>query len=714
MSPVPPGPSVPPVPPETSRPPAAPAAAPARPGAAPPPGPYLPPATQPVRGVVWAVHLALPLLGLWLLLAHPGIDVQWHDNLGHFWLILVVAGVNVVLGALIGRASARRRDARLLLVSLVFLTSAGFFLLHGLSTPQVFHPTGTVGFDLAQPVGLAIASVFAFVSALPLNERAAAAVLRAQAPLRAGLGLVLVAWGVASLVPPLSEPLPPHGTGLGLFALVGVALYVVAAVMMFRLHRRRPAAVLISLITAYALLAEAMLAGMSHRNWHLSWWEWHLLLTVAFLFVAYSAYLQFRREGAAGGLFDAVALSATARRIQADYERALEELVAHLRGGTRSGAPISTRLAGRFRLTEGQAAVLDRAGAALAAERDLSERLGALVDVGRQARVGLPEADLLSAALGRVRRAYGDVRLALVRGGRLVPYDGPAGGFPDARELDEGRVVAADGRVVHPLTVKGRLAGALSVPVGVTAQDEALAATLAGQMSIALENARLYQEIETLFRQYMSPDVANGLLADPDQAALGGSLTEVTALFADLRGFTTFSERVSPGEIVEMLNRYHTAAVPCVLGNGGTIVQFVGDAMLALFNAPAQQPDHAARAAQAALELQEAAARVSREVVAEQAAGRLSRVEWPAFRVGVNTGPALVGNIGSPEFRGFNAMGDAVNVAARLQALAEPGTVVIGQSTRDLIGPARVVSLGDLSLKGKENTVHAYRLVALG
>ncbi|MEW9528620.1 adenylate/guanylate cyclase domain-containing protein [Microbispora sp. NPDC049125] len=681
---------------------------------------YLPPATQPVRGVVWAIHLILPMLGLWLLLAQPGIDVEWSDKHSHFWLILVVAGVNVVLGGLIARASARRRDARLLLVSLVFLSSAGFFLLHGLATPQVFLPNGTVGFDLAQPVGLAIASMFAFVSALPLGDRAAAAVLRAQGALRAGLLLVLAGWGVASLVPgltPLSDPLPPHGAGLGVFALAGVALYVVAAAMMFRLHRRRPAAVLISLITAYALLAEAMVAGMPHRNWHLSWWEWHLLLTFAFGFVAYSAYLQFRREGAAGGLFDAVTLSATARRIQADYERALEELVAHLRGGTRSSAPISTRLAGRFRLTEGQAAVLDRAGAALAAERELSERLGALVEVGRQTRVRLPESELLTAALQRVRQAYGDVGLSLMRAGRLVPYDGTSGPpveeGPGLHALAAGMVLDRGDRVVHPLTVKGRLAGALSVPVGVTRQDEALAATLAAQMSISLENARLYQEIETLFRQYMSPDVADSLLSDPDQAALGGRLTQVTALFADLRGFTTFSERVAPGEIVEMLNRYHTAAVPCILGNGGTIVQFVGDALLALFNAPAEQPDHALRAVHAALQMQEASAKVSAHVVAEQAAGLLSPVEWPTFRVGVNTGPALVGNIGSPEFRGFNAMGDAVNVAARLQALAEPGTVVIGQSTYDLIGPAEVVSLGDLALKGKRSTVHAYRLVAL-
>ncbi|WP_232327692.1 adenylate/guanylate cyclase domain-containing protein [Herbidospora yilanensis] len=688
---------------------------------------FLPPATQPVRGVVWFIHLIVPMLGLWLLLAHPvdedphtvDLDHVWQHNPSHFWLVLVVAGVNLVLGVLISQASARRRDARLLLVSLVFLSNAGFFTLHALSTPAVILPGATVGFDLAHPVGLMIASVFAFLSGLPLNDRQGDTVLKLQLPLRLAVGVLLVAWGVASLVPgltPLTDKLPPGGIGLGFWGLIGVFLYVAAALMMFRLHRRRPAAVLISLITAYALLAEVMIAGIEHRNWALSWWLWHVLLTLAFFFVAYSAYIQFRREGSSSGLFDAVTLSATARRIQAQYEEALEELVAHLRRRTESGVPVATRLAGRFKLTEGQAAVLDKAGAALANERELSERLGALVDVGGRARVGLPESELLSESLRRVREAYGDVRVSVMSGGALTPLG--ARGAPtlttqEVATLTGGSPVEMSGSVVHPLTVKGHLAGALAVPVGQTSQDAALAATLATQLSISLENARLYAELETLFRAYMSPDVAKSLLADPNKAALGGSLTEVTALFADLRGFTTFSEKVSPGEIVDMLNRFHTAAVPCILGNGGTIVQFVGDALLALFNAPAPQADHARRAAQAGLEMQRAAARVSAEVLREQEAGLLSEVEWPKFRVGVNTGPALVGNIGSPEFRGFNAMGDAVNVAARLQALAEPGSVVIGQSTYELLGPADVVSLGDLSLKGKDHPVHAYVLRAV-
>ncbi|GGT35278.1 adenylate/guanylate cyclase domain-containing protein [Nonomuraea spiralis] len=666
--------------------------------------PYLPPATQPVRGVVWGIHLALPLLGLWLLLGQQHLNVVWQHNASHFWMILTVAGINVALGAMITEAARRRRDARLFLVSMVFLSSAGFFLLHGLATPGIILPTGSLGFDLGQQVGLTIASVFAFASALPLGERAAKGVLDSQHFVRAMLLGFMLLWGLVSLVPELtalSEPPPVAPVGwLGPASIPGVLLYGAAGVMMFLLHRRRPSAMLVSLITAYALLAEAMIAGMSQLNWHLSWWEWHVLLTLAFVFVAYSAYLQFRREGSSAGLFDSVTLAATVARIQQDYDQALEELVEHVRRGEPLAA---TRLSGKFRLNESQVAVLDRAGEALAHERELSERLAALVAVSAQTRVGLPEGELLATALDRVRQAYGDVKIALVSEGRTQIGS-------RAYEFDGGTPIRRDHLLAYPLTVRGHLAGVLEVPVGRTGHDEALAATLAGQLSISLENARLYQELDTLFRQYMSPDVANALLADPARAELGGELKELTALFADLKGFTSFSEKVTPGEIVEMLNRYHTAAVPCVLNNGGTIVQFVGDAMLALFNAPATQAGHARAACRAALEMQRAAA----EVAEEMAWKRVDDVEWPTFRVGVNTGPALVGNIGSPELRGFNAMGDCVNVAARLQALAEPGTVVIGETTlRQLGGGASVNALGRLSLKGKEEPVAAYVLTGM-
>lgn len=449
--------------------------------------PYLPPATQPVRGVVWGIHLVLPLLGLWVLLAQPEFNVMWHHNLSHFWMIITVAGINVVLGVMISEASRRRQDARLFLVSMVFLSSAGFFFMHGLATPQIILPIGSLGFDVGQQVGLSVAAAFAFASALPLGDAAARKVLDAQHVIRAVLFGFMLVWGIASLVPGLtrlSEPPPASPVDwLAWLSIPGVLLYGAASVMMFLLHRKRPSAMLISLITAYALLAEAMVAGMSQLNWHLSWWEWHLLLTLAFVFVAYSAYLQFRREGSSAGLFDSVTLAATVRRIQQDYDKALEELVEHVRRGEPLAA---ARLSGKFRLNESQVAVLDRAGEALASERELSGRLAALVSVSAQTRVGLPEDQLLATALDRVRQAYGDVKIGLVAEGKAEI---------GSREYDFAgdQPVKRDNLLAFPLTVKGHLAGVLEVPVGRTQQDEALAATLAGQLSISLENARLYR-----------------------------------------------------------------------------------------------------------------------------------------------------------------------------------------------------------------------------
>jgi adenylate cyclase len=381
---------------------------------------------------------------------------------------------------------------------------------------------------------------------------------------------------------------------------------------------------------------------------------------------------------------------ATRRLIRAEYGAALEELVSALQKrestGRTGGPPLAPRLAERFGLTEGQTAVLDQAGRALAAERLLTRRLSALVEAGERARVGLDDSELLADVLRPIVPAYGDVRVNLVSDGRVSV---------SGHRVEADRLPSQPG--LYPLYVKGRVAGVLEAP----GDPDPTMATLATQLSISLENARLYRDLGTLFRQHMSPDVAAALLADPDQAALGGSLVEVTARFADLRDFTTFSEAVEPAEIVRMLNRYHGAAVPCILDNGGTIVQFVGDALLALFNAPARQADHALRAVRGALAMQEVV-----QTIADSEPG------WPRLRVGANTGPALVGNIGSETLRGFNAMGDAVNVAARLQTLAEPGQVVIGEATRDAVGGAvRVRPLGELSVKGRQAPVRALVLL---
>jgi class 3 adenylate cyclase len=214
--------------------------------------------------------------------------------------------------------------------------------------------------------------------------------------------------------------------------------------------------------------------------------------------------------------------------------------------------------------------------------------------------------------------------------------------------------------------------------------------------------ADLHRRVDRLLHQYLSPDVAQVLIDDPERAELGGEAVEVTVLFADLQDFTPFSERTSPADVVAMLNAAFSAAVPTIFAEGGTIIQFAGDAVVAVFNAPVRQRDHAVRAARAALALQASTARSP------------AAADAPRFRVGLNTGPALVGNIGSAELRNFVAIGDTTNLAARLQSFAAPGTVVIGERTRNMLGDAaHVRDLGEPQLKGKSAVGRIYELVDL-
>jgi len=214
--------------------------------------------------------------------------------------------------------------------------------------------------------------------------------------------------------------------------------------------------------------------------------------------------------------------------------------------------------------------------------------------------------------------------------------------------------------------------------------------------------ADLHRKVDRLFRQYLSPDVAQALVDDPSRANLGGEVADVSVLFADLQGFTPFSERTPAAAVVAMLNKAFGAAVPAVFAEGGTVVQFMGDALMAVFNAPIRQEDHALRACRAGLALQRLMAQTD------------AAADYPRFRVGINSGPALVGNIGSADLHNFLAIGDTTNVAARLQSFAPTGSVVLGQQTYDLVRDnVEVRSLGTPDLKGKAKPTEVYELIGL-
>jgi class 3 adenylate cyclase len=244
------------------------------------------------------------------------------------------------------------------------------------------------------------------------------------------------------------------------------------------------------------------------------------------------------------------------------------------------------------------------------------------------------------------------------------------------------------------------VASTLAITVGITYLLESAARTAWYQARVI---AALHVQVDRLFHQYLSPDVAAALLAEPGRSELGGELADVSVLFVDLQGFTAYSERTPPAQVVALLNEYFEAIVPIVFAEGGTIVQFAGDALMAIFNAPVRQPNHALHAARAALALQAA--------VSSIAADNTSR---PRFRAGVNSGPAIVGNVGGDQMRNFTAIGDTTNLAARLQTFAQPGQVVVGATTyAQIASVARVRPLGTPALKGKSDPIAVYELLGL-
>jgi class 3 adenylate cyclase len=442
-----------------------------------------------VRIVAWTALVTLPLAGLSILLAAPKADVHWENHPAHFWIVLGASVATAILAYATGEVASRRGDGRLFLVSLGFLAAAGFLGLHALATPKVLLDGPNGGFVLATPVGLLVAAILAALSAAPSEL-----VTRNLKLLRLALFGLMALWAAASLaqVAPLNDPMPPESGSapLTVLAIAGLALYGYAALRYARLYTRRRSAIVVAIITAFILLAEAMVAVAFARNWHASWWEWHVLMLTAFALIALAARAQ-----------------------------------------------------------------------------------------------------------------------------------GPSERFSD-----------------------------------------------------------LYLE------------------------ATAAGTREVSVIFADLAGFTAFSEGRDPRAVSEMLNAYFEAAIPAIVEHhGGEIDRIVGDEIMATFNTRGDQPDHAQRAAAAALDVQR-----------ETAALAAQHPDWPRFRVGVNTGEALVGVVGAREGRSYTVIGDTVNVASRLQSAAPVGAVAVGAATLRHLTGARVQSLGALDLRGKSEPVDAYVLEALG
>ena len=283
---------------------------------------------------LWVAALALPVLGLVLLLAAPDADVQWEHHPSHFWLVLAAGLTSAALAFSTSAVALRRSDARLYLVSLAFLSAAGFLGLHALSTPGVLLDAPNQGFAVATPIGLLLSSLFAAASALPLRPERAQAVMR-HAPLLRGLLLgAMAVWAVWSLlsVPPLDDPTPVERASGVLLVVpaVAVVLYALAAARYLAMVLHSGSPILLGVTSAWVLLAEASVAVAFGRNWHASWWEWHLLMLVAF-----------------------GAIAVVARREDAE-ERFSDLYLDHTAAGTREVSVLFADLAGFTSFSEGR------------------------------------------------------------------------------------------------------------------------------------------------------------------------------------------------------------------------------------------------------------------------------------------------------------------------------------------------------------------------
>jgi len=299
--------------------------------------------------------------------------------------------------------------------------------------------------------------------------------------------------------------------------------------------------------------------------------------------------------------------------------------------------------------------------------------------------------------------------------------------------LADGRLSAGDSIRLHgiraamsaPLWSGEGIIGVIQVdsPVQVGAfreRDLDFLTALANYAAVAVERLRNARQAErerrlrSRFERYHSPAVIEEMIreteADDGASADDGAvrqlrLTESSVLFADLVGFTAFAEQATPSQVADLLEGFFNQAIEAVFAAGGTLDKFIGDAVMAFFGAPIEQPDHARRAVAAAVALQRSLVLWNRERLA---AGKPE----VAARVAINSGPVVVGDVGSARRVDYTVLGNTVNVASRLeQFVARPGDIVLGEETRRRVcEEVDTDLLGQFQLKGLQQQVRAYRV----
>ncbi len=233
---------------------------------------------------------------------------------------------------------------------------------------------------------------------------------------------------------------------------------------------------------------------------------------------------------------------------------------------------------------------------------------------------------------------------------------------------------------------------------------------LAAQHTAAISYQRIIErkkrrQVEGMFGRYVSHQVRDFLVEHPDAANPSGRKERLTMFFSDVRGFTSMSEKMEPQEVQQLLSEYFTEMTGILFTHGGTLDKFMGDAIMAFFGNPEPQPDHATRAVLMALDMQEAIARLNRKLAVE---GRRTI----GVGMGINTGDVTVGNLGSKDFLDYTVIGDAVNLACRLEQNAKAGEIIITQVTYDEVkNVVDVEPMEPIRVKGKSEPIPIYRVL---